>query len=295
MDAGLAILCYHRIVGDADVDAAWPYLERGTCVRMSTFRAHVDDAWVFADIVTESKALDVLAGRCRLSRPAVWLTFDDGYRDVLAAIPIAPTGTAFVATGVQRNPLPADAWYAVLLGARRCCGVLDLGHGMFTYDLRVREGRSRLVNGPERRAFLRSTPDVQATTLDQLATYLDSPGEFSHCYMDDSELMSLKACGWSVGSHGVAHTPFDMLDPNAIDCDVRKSIVHLTSLGLRVRSLALPDGSLPSNPGMLRDAGFESVLGLGNALAEPGAFVSSRFIVPDDPGWVRTTLRQVFS
>lgn len=152
MSLPLAILCYHRLVEEDDIETAWPYMERGTAVRTASFRNQLRDIARFADVVSEPVALDILAGRQTPSRPAVWLTFDDGYRDALIAVGPATAGTVFVSTCVAERSLPADDWYDVLVAANRTRGSLDLGLGSFAYDLRCREGQARLVNGPERRA-----------------------------------------------------------------------------------------------------------------------------------------------
>lgn len=291
MKPALAVLCYHRVVDDDDVDGAWPYFERGTAVRASTFRAQLTAISSFADVICEATALDILAGRQQPDRPAVWLTFDDGYRDVLGVVPHTATGTVFITRCTSTRSLPADAWYAVLLSAARRVGVIDLGLGPFEYDLQHREGRGRLVNGPERRAYLRASASAQSSTLASLAAQMHASGEAPHCYLDNAELRSLCSGGWSLGSHGVSHAPFDTLDAGRIDDEVRESSAWLSAFGAPVRSLALPDGSVPNSLTSLRAAGYECVLGLGNAVAEPGTTVTSRFIVPDDPAWIRTTLQ----
>lgn len=290
MKSSLGILCYHRIVADNELDDAWPYFERGTAVRVSSFCAHLADLEGIADILAEHDALDAIAGRRPLRRPAVWLTFDDGYRDVLRVASLAKA-TAFITTCTPSTTLPADAWYSVLLGARRESGELDLGLGPFAYDLRSVEGRARLVHGPERRRYLRGFREAQGATLQSLASQLDAVPREPAPYLSGADLHALLGAGWSVGSHGATHTPFDQLEPLAIVDEAVQSRAALTERGTTARSLALPDGAIPMDPARVLAAGYECVLGLGNALAERSAVVQSRFIVPDDPSWVRTTLR----
>jgi hypothetical protein len=287
----LAILCYHRLVEENDIEAAWPYIERGTAVRMTTFRTQLRDIARFADAVSERVALDVLAGRRILPRPAVWLTFDDGYRDALSAVGPEITGTVFVTSCVAERSLPADEWYDVLLAANRTRGSLDLGLGVFTYDLETREGRARLVNGPERRAYLRSPSTARAATLQSLAKYLDAEVKGSRHYLSHDEMRQLLAAGWTLGSHGSTHTPFDAMEPEHVVREARQSLEWLSALGAQACSIALPDGSLPEDPLGLQSCGFECVLGLGNRPAEQGAAVQPRFIVPDDPHWVSRVLQ----
>ena len=287
----LAILCYHRLVEEDALETAWPYIERGTAVRMANFRTQLRDIARFADAVSERVALDVLAGRRSLSRPAVWLTFDDGYRDALSAVGPETTGTVFVTSCVAERSLPADEWYDVLLAANRTRGSLDLGLGAFAYDLHHREGRARLVNGPERRAYLRSASIARAATLQALAEQLDADVPGSHRYLSYQEMHQLLAAGWTLGSHGSTHTPFDAMEPERVLREARESLEWLSALGAQTCSIALPDGSLPRDPLSLYSCGYECVLGLGNHLAEQGAAVQPRFIVPDDPHWVSRVLQ----
>lgn len=294
MTAALAILCYHRLVADNELATAWPYLERGTAVRVATFRAQLDELASFADVLSEPEALEALAGRRSLARPGVWLTFDDGYRDVLR-IAHEVTGTAFVTTCAAERGLAADAWYAVLLGARRHRGELDLGVGRFAFDLRSPTGRARLVNGPERRRYLRASAEARTTTLAALAEQLQAPVVSPRCYLTRDNLLGLLQAGWSLGAHGVTHTPFDALPPAAALAEARQSRAALMELGASVRSLALPDGSAPEDTAALATAGFECVLELGNTLGRRGGLLQGRFLVPDDPRWAGATLRPRFA
>lgn len=287
MRPALGILCYHRIVQDDD-DRSWPYLERGTAVRGRTFERHVADLARFADIVSEDVALDVLTGRRQLLRPSVWMTFDDGYCDAIDALPLVGTATVFVTTCTSTRLLPADAWYAVLLAANRTRGSLDLGLGPFDFDLANPAGRARLVHGPERRAFLRACEATQSARLEELARQLDASAAVERPYLTASELGSVVRHGWSVGSHGVTHTPFDTLESEAVRQEAATSRDLLRSLG-SVRTLALPDGA-PGPAGVLREVGYECVLGLGDAPCAAGVDVQPRFLVPDDPAWATRVL-----
>lgn len=283
----LAILSYHRIVKDDD-DRSWPYLERGTAVRARVFEAQLAAISRVADIISEDVALDVLSRRQRLARASVWLTFDDGYSDVMHTLPLLETGTVFQTTITATSMLPADAWYAVLLSATRTMGVVNLGAGPFEFNLSTPAGRARLVNGPERRVFLRASPMTQRATLDELARQLDANPDLASLYLDEAALRTIVEAGWSVGSHGLTHTPFDALCPDEVRYEAVASLETLRALG-RVRSVALPDGA-PAHLDVLRRVGYDCVLGLGDAVCAPGAEVQPRFLVPDDPTWVNRVL-----
>lgn len=294
MTPALGILCYHRISDDGEEDTAWPYLERGTAVRTKTFQAQIEDIARFADIVGEKVVLDILGGRRELDRPAAWLTFDDGYTDVKRVVPYVETGTVFVTTSATEQALPADAWYAVLLSATCARGAIDLGLGSFDYDLSHRAGRARLVDGPERRAYIRASSEQQKATLQQLAWQLGAVHPPCGPYLDDTELRTLLGSGWSIGSHGVTHRPFDSIDDQEVRREAAASRDALRALGASVRTLALPDGAR-AHLGELANVGYECVLGLGDAAAIVGAAVQARYLVPDDPRWVARVLRPVLT
>lgn len=291
MSSSLAILCYHRLCDERELATAWPYVERGTAVCMKSFRSQISELERFADIIGEHVALDVLAGRRRLDRPAVWLTFDDGYQDVRRAVPLVASATVFITTStLAGHVLPADAWYSVLLASSRAHGELDLGFGMFNYDLSHRVGRARLVNGPERRAYLRAPAAAQEAILDDLADKLDAYVTRPPSYLSGRDLGDLFGVGWTLGSHGVTHAPFDALDPSEIACEAATSRAALSEWGRAIRSLALPDGAVPRlSPAC--SMGYECVLGLGNTTTTLSVPVQARFIVPDDPHWVSHVLQ----
>ncbi|HEY4243200.1 MAG TPA: polysaccharide deacetylase family protein [Kofleriaceae bacterium] len=292
MRPALGILCYHRIVRDDD-DRSWPYLERGTAVRARVFEQQLADIARFAAVVSEAVALDILAGRRPVERPSVWLTFDDGYRDVIDILPFVETATAFVTTGTATRLLPADAWYSVILAANRTRGVIDLGLGRFDFDLSNALGRARLVHGPERRAFLRADETAQAATLEELARQVDATATMDGLYLSESELHSMVRLGWSIGSHGVSHAPFDSLEPEPVRQEAATSRDVLRSFG-SVRSIALPDGAR-GHASVLREVGYECVLGLGDGPCAIGLEVQPRFLMPDDPAWVTRVLEPVLT
>lgn len=282
MKPALGILCFHRIVEDDD-ELSWPYLERGTGVRRWTLMRQVAEICRFADIIGEEVALSIIAQRIPVVRPAVWMTFDDGYRDILAILDVLETATVFVTTCTRTQMLPADAWYSALLSAGRKRGFIDLGLGAFEFDLSTPGGRARLVHGPERRAFLRAGSVMQSETLARLSRQLGATGMTEPRYLGEAELSLVVRHGWSMGSHGVTHRPFDSIDADAARHEAETSRDILRALG-SVRTFALPDGA-SGHARLLHEAGYDCVLGLGDAPCGYGLDVQPRFIVPDDATW----------
>ena len=115
------------------------------------------------------------------------------------------------------------------------------------------------------------------------------PDAFSP-YLDDSGLRALVRAGWRVGSHGVTHRPFDAITADEVRWEAVASREALRSLGAPVRSIALPDGA-PAHVDVLKEVGYECVVGLGDMLCAHGLELQPRFVVPEDPAWVNRVLR----
>jgi len=252
MSAGLTILCYHRVLPDAELHGnGRPYFLRGTAVSIGAFRAQLAALCASFEIVAEADVLAWLAGERVFVRPACWLTFDDGYADVLShAAPIlaelgAPA-TAFIATDVlDGGMLPADRWYAVLNKATRRRGTLEGGGTRWSFDLDSPPDYARLVDGPERRRYLaRTTKPERETLLGEFAAAVGAPvpRSLDGLYMGGTSLRALVDAGWSVGSHTQSHPFLPLLADDGMDAELRGSRSALASVGIDARSFAYPNG-----------------------------------------------------
>lgn len=303
----LAVLCYHRIVADERVASAWPYFLRGTAVRTSTFDRHLADLRRRCTVVNEATAIEILYGRSAPPPRACWVTFDDGYEDVRREA--APRmdglpGTVFMTADTLRNPgrgLPADRWFAALLTARRRHGNFTASDGsQRAFDLDDPEDRRRFVDGPERRAFLRSPFAVQDATMSSLATALESlPTDLRGEYLDAPALRELSTRGLSVGSHGATHALFGELSAAEILSELRALDHTLQSFGFaaRPRSLAYPNGEAsPAAKDAAREHGFELALRLGGAAcsAAQDVFAVPRLVASDAPEWISSHVAATF-
>lgn len=295
---GLAILCYHRVLPDnARTDPRYrPYFMRGTAVSEETFEAQVRGICANFDVVGEADVLDWLDGRRSLPRRACWITFDDGYRDVIdrAAPVLAPRrlpATAFVTTrmlGDRTYVLPADAWYATLAAASRTRGTLHLpGMSPWTFDLAT--DYARLVDGPERRQYLRAPATSRPTLLASLAQALDAePTSTSNLYLTPPDLTRLVELGWSIGGHGHTHMILSEASTADVSEEVTVSRNILRSAAIDARTFAYPDGAWSTAVAeSLHAASWRAAVALGNALASPSLrYALKRFIPPDNPAWI---------
>ena len=280
MSAELTILCYHRVLPEsARAGDGRPYFVRGTAVSTVSFRAEVMSLAAQFDLVGEGDVIAWLAGQRTFGRPACWLTFDDGYMDVLehAAPILAELGvpaTAFIATDVLDGAvLPADRWYAVLNAATRRRGALGSGERAWAFDLDVPSDYARLVDGPERRAFLAAAPAEREPLLRELVEAVGAPCEptSAQLYLTPEALARLVASGWAIGSHTRSHPFLPLLSEPAVADELRDSRAALASLGVDARSFAYPDGRW--NPALVRQvraAGYAIGVTLEPGLARVG-------------------------
>jgi peptidoglycan/xylan/chitin deacetylase (PgdA/CDA1 family) len=280
------IACYHRVLPpEARVGVGRPYFARGTALTTEAFAAQLLALRERFEIVGEAEALRRLGGAAG-RRPFCWLTFDDGYRDVLAHA--APTlrrlglpATLYVPTAILDDPprwLPADAWYAVLASARTRRGVLrGFDEAGWAFDLDEPSHYERLVLGAEKRKYLDAPAAERDGLLGCLARALrcePPPTPPRGLYVDADDLARLRDDGWSVGAHAHSHALLTTLPAAEVARELARSREVLAGLGHHARTLAYPDGAWSAAvASAARDAGFEAALALGSgSFAERYAF-----------------------
>ncbi|WP_044243186.1 polysaccharide deacetylase family protein [Chondromyces apiculatus] len=302
MSGKLAILCYHRVLrDDARADEGWPYFLRGTAVSLSTFTRQMAQLTRRLALVDEERVRAWALGRTDLARPSAWITFDDGYKDIIEHVaPVLAASdlpaSVFVTTCTLATPpraLPADCWYGALLGAQRRQGVLTVNGSPWTFDLARADDRARLVDGPERRHYLRASPAEQSAILASLCAALhagggDPPG----LYMSGDDLRALLRRGWTIGAHGATHAPFQTLSSSELATELAAVQSTFSRQGLpRPTTLAYPDAGWSSDAEAVVAAyGYTAALLLGDRRAEKDPLRLPRFLVPDDPCWIEQVL-----
>lgn len=210
-------ICYHRVL-PLRTRSNRMHWRRGTVVSCENFRAQLD--LLTRDFVLCDEA-DVLAwfaaeeGTWPRDRPGAWITFDDGYMDNLTwAAPIARAFGVrpglFVSTRIFEPGwrLPVDRWYAMLCAARRTRGELSFpGLAPWCFDLDRPEDLDRFIDGPEKRAFLRSPSHQQELMLDHLGVALEVAQDSLEVpdYLTERALRSLAERGWLIGTHTHSH------------------------------------------------------------------------------------------
>ena len=299
MDSTIHVLCYHRVLEDDGRREHRPYFLRGTAVSLEVFSRHLRDIHDRFECLDEERVLDVLRGKEILTRPGCWITFDDAYVDVLdAAAPLLSEAgmpaTVFVPTVIfDGSTLPADKWYATITAARKRRGILREPAG-WTFDLDTPNDFHRLIDGLEKRLFLRSSPERQAGLLQQLADTLDAElAEPPHrLYLNPVDLMDLIDRGWSVGSHSVSHAILPCLSEAEQSFELRMSRARITEiLGISPMCFSYPDGGWDDAAiSRTRESDYLGAVTLEAAVACCGKnmFAIPRFLATNNPSFIRS-------
>jgi peptidoglycan/xylan/chitin deacetylase (PgdA/CDA1 family) len=299
MPNAVHVLCYHRVLPDEGRSDSSHYFLRGTAVSQSVFKQHVRDITEQFECLDEERALAVIQGTAELQRPGCWITFDDAYVDVVdSAAPLLDAAglraSVFVSTAVlDGSALPADRWYTTLRTAHRRRGTMP-GREPWPFDLDEPSSLHRFIDGPEKRLFLRSSPEQQEDVLRQLAAALDASTTVpdNRIYLGPADLRSLSQRGWSVGSHTVSHPILLGLARESQEREFKASRERLSDLlGSPPRTFAYPDGVWDETVACrVSEAGYAGAVTLEPTVARPGGdmFAIPRVLARNDPYFVKS-------
>ena len=234
MTANVHIACFHRIIPDENEEREWPYITRGTALTISQFKQCIDELATNYQFIDEQIAGEILVANQPGPSQACWVTFDDGYRDILTiAAPILTEykikPTLFLTTRLLDGNwhLPVDRWYSILLRATRKRGVYGHEKEPWEFNLDREQDRNRFVKGIEKRQYLEGTPQEQEKSLEQLAKALGSISEvLAPKYLTRKDIQALTDLGWFIGSHGHSH----LLLPKCADSELLNEILASESI-----------------------------------------------------------------
>jgi len=305
-----AILCFHRVLpASRRTGPDDPYFKRQTALELERFCALLDELDRRGAVLPPESLFDWTRGEGPQSRPGVILTFDDGYADVLefAAPALKRRGmrallcvTTAVASGAQRG-FPVDHWYATAQAATARTGLIDgFTDEAWAFDLAREEDRARLVDGPEKRAFVRASPEDQQEMLDRLRRALRVEARISiPPLLGVSDLVSLVREGFMLGAHGERHALLPLLSESEAAGELARSRAFFPAHGLPETSiLAYPDGATCARTEVLAQAaGYTIGLALGSRFAtrDDPPLRLPRLIPTNDPSWFERRLLPLFT
>lgn len=291
----LRIECFHRVLPSEARAGQWPYFARGSAMTADEFDDRLAYLARHYEIVDEVQVARLLDGEVSSSR-ACWITFDDGYADVLdhAAPVVAKYGvrpSIFMTTRALSGDWwpPVDRWYSVLLQAKTSSVRLSHDGIHECWELSTESGRERAVVGKLKSAYLDATPARQAGMLEMLADELDVSDALAQvpAFLTSSDLVELSSMGWYVGPHGHQHRLLTLLAPEQLEAEVLHSVDTLELLPLRNRSswFAYSDGRHDQRvrrqvSGLLSSRGYRGALTIEgrSASGEDDLWSTPRFI-----------------
>jgi peptidoglycan/xylan/chitin deacetylase (PgdA/CDA1 family) len=215
--ARVHVLAYHRVVANREVLAAsWP-INPGLCVTVSSFLRQMQQLRKYCLVLPLHQAVQALSGELPLERDAWAITFDDGYRDVLAyAFPILQAlelpATAFVPTGAAESGanLLHDRLYAVLWRAcrsSRAPAVEAVAEGNPVLGAAYQAALAA-PPGPAVDLLITTLPSARLTELTAALERLTGgpvPLDVDARVISPVEVRALADAGWEVGAHTVNH------------------------------------------------------------------------------------------
>ena len=277
----VTILCYHRIV--ADIVRAERGTSPGMVISAETFRRQMELVREHYDALPLAEAVAILRGERNAKRPALAVTFDDGYRDfyelawpILRELRLPATvfiPTAYIGAGQM---LDHDRFYRYVMEAhsRRlslCVPLTRAGLGeekvaalcAGVSPLRASDQLSHLPFALRERT-LHCLDDFIGGERD------GEPDEFS--LLDWDQVREMAGAGISFGAHTVNHVILTNEEPHTVEREVWRGKQALEEqIGRPVRHFAYPTGR--HNAAVRKavaSAGFEAAVTTERRLNRPG-------------------------
>lgn len=291
----LRIECFHRVLPAQDRATQWPYFARRSAITVEEFDKRLAYLGEHYDFVDEEEATNLLTDGASSVR-ACWITFDDGYADVLdhAAPVVAKYGvrpSLFVTTRALTQEWwpPVDRWYSVLRQAKPRLVRLSCNDIHECWNLATAAGRERAVTAELKSAYLEADPARQTAMLEMLCAEFDVPHALAEvpAFLTSNELVKLSSSGWFIGPHGHEHRLLPLLTPDQLEAEVMHSVNMLERLPLpnRSRWFAYSDGRHDQTvrrqlSTLLSSRGYRGALSIEGRLAtgEDNRWSTPRFI-----------------
>ena len=272
------ILCYHRIVPDiatAERDGIF-----GLMTSTETFRRHLEIVREHCEVMTLEEAGNVLKGEKRTARPAVVVTFDDGYRDNYdQALPVlrdlGMPATVFVSTGLvgAQEPLHHDRIYWLITRAiKRGFDLREAFEGIGLRSVRVNElvavkDPLRICDQIVYLPFM-----VREKLIAKLEAALGADYPPGYEMLTWEMIAEMEASGISFGAHSDQHPVLTMEDGDTIEREIRRSKRTLEDrLGHAAKHFAYPNGQYnQAIKNLVAKVGFDLAVTTERRIAEEG-------------------------
>lgn len=248
----LRIECFHRVLPADARTTHWPYFARGTAITVEEFDDKLAHLSYHYELVDEAQVAEILDGGSS-PYPACWITFDDGYADVLDnamevidRYDVRPS--IFLTTRVLDGDWwpPVDRWYSALLKTRRKTLRLSYDEISECWDLCTEEGRTRAVVGELKRVYLESDRIQRTGIFEFLCQSLVVNDVIDRVspFLTYEDVTQLSSMGWYIGPHGHEHRLLPTQSPSELETEVVRSVETLDSMPLLNRSswFAYSDG-----------------------------------------------------
>ena len=251
--APLIILRYHA-VGEADTVGR--YVHPALAVSPGRFRDHVRILVRRFRVIGPDEIPETIAAGRRERRPAVLITFDDGYIDNYeTATPILVEGRARATFYVATRPLQPNSWFwnseLLRVMPRLPVGELALPHGV---AITVPQGKTERARASRRLTVLLSAlhGDAREEVLSELWRRAGLPrGDgLAGTFVTPAHLRSMRAAGMTIGAHTRNHPQLDLLPDQHREPELQGAKEDLEQiLGEPVAHLAYPN---PGGHGRIR-------------------------------------------
>lgn len=219
-------------------------------------------------------------------RPLVLLSFDDGLADFTEhAMPVlADAGLRVnlnvIGAAMATGEPPWALRVVDRLGAAPVATVKRLRLAGLDARLEEDERHAKERFGAKLTNHLKGLdPVARAPALEILESALgDAEVERPTRMMSAADVAAARAAGHEIGSHSYCHESMEYLDDAAVLEDLERSRTVLASAGTPAPTVyAFPNGShRPGQPELLRQAGIDHVLLVGERPSRPGASVHPR-------------------
>lgn len=242
----LIILNYHRVTREAERE---DIRQDGICADVASFEAQMSFISRFYRCVSENEVLESIANGGMIHDHSVWVTFDDGYRDVYQnAYPVlkkySVPATIFIATGyINKQVIPWDD-YAAKAIRKTTLKKIEFVWGKREYALflRTEKEKTAAINSLWKILGTRSLAnnDYLTTLTSLLKVKIE---DIDDLFMSWGQIKEVSENGLSIGAHTMSHKILSNLSKDEVAKEISGSKNEIEKrLNRNVLSFVYPVG-----------------------------------------------------